>query len=363
MDYSTFDAADFLLDPDFVLWVKEGKNDAFWQTFRTENPAREEALQQARMTILAARTLPVVPLSPKRRMAIWENVQQEISTAPGPYRRSTWQWAAAAVVLLAGWMGWQLTKTENPAVVTYEKLVTIAETEQSGLVEQVNTTGKVLPVRLPDGSSVLLQQHSRVSYSESSFEGSKREVYLSGEAFFEVAKNPGKPFFVYANELVTRVLGTSFTVRAYPDDKQVDVFVKTGKVSVFTRTTLRNDQGPDNQGGEGTVLTPNQQVTLQREGLRLSRTLIRQPEILVPGDQAVSAFEFDDELVSLIFGKLQKAYGVEIVYDEELLAPCKITASLTNEPLYEKIRLICQGLGAAYEVIDARIVIHSSGCN
>lgn len=368
MDYSTFGAEDFLLDPFFVRWIRDGQNDEFWQAFMAEHPSRVEVIQQARLTILAVRALPVVALDDENRMEMWEGIEDKISRRGSSTARirnlftGTWRWAVAAMILAAVLVGWQLVQREESQRVSYEQLISVAKTERSQLVERVNNAATVLPVRLPDGSAVFLSQNSRISYSEDSFNGPKREVYFTGEAFFEVAKNPEKPFFVYSNELVTRVLGTSFTIRAFSDDKQVEVLVKTGKVSVFRSTMVPKDGNSAGGGNEGLVLMPNQRVTLQREGMTMFRTLVNQPEILLPDDKVLSTFEFDDELVGQIFLKLEKAYGVEIVYDEELFTDCRMTASLTHEPLYEKIRLICQGLGATYEVIDARVVIHSTGC-
>jgi len=370
MDYTAFDTEDFLLDPFFTEWAMDGRHDDFWQKFMAENPDREELVQQARLIILAAQALPVAPLNHKLRTEMWENVRQKMSEEPAPPHasgsgwRGAWRWVAAAVLLTAGLMGWQWSKPgHTTAAVTYEKLVAVAATNHSGLVEHVNPTAKILPVRLPDGSSVLLQSRSRISYSESDFGISKREVYISGEAFFEVSKNPEKPFFVYANELVTKVLGTSFTVRAYPDDKQVNVAVRTGKVSVFTQVATLKALNHGGAEPEATVLMPNQQVTLNREELKLSKTMVSH-EMLPAHDSTPLSFKFEDERVSVIFEKLEKAYGIEIAYDKALLAGCKITASLNDEPLYEKISLICQGLGGAtYEVIGSRIVVHSNGCN
>lgn len=84
---------------------------------------------------------------------------------------------------------------------------------------------------------------------------------------------------MYANELITKVLGTSFTIKTYPDDKQVNVSVTTGEVSVFTQ--FETKKNPELSGCElsGVVLTPNQYITLNRQELRLSRTLIRQSEL------------------------------------------------------------------------------------
>jgi hypothetical protein len=74
-------------------------------------------------------------------------------------------------------------------------------------------------------------------------------------------------------------------------------------------------------------------------------------------------FEFDDTPVSEVFAVLEKSYSVDIVYDEELMHNCPLTASLTNESLFEKLNIICKAVEARYSLIDGQIVIDSKGCN
>lgn len=116
---------------------------------------------------------------------------------------------AASLLLVAGfwWLNAHPPTTRSPM---YRQLVA-----GKSLIEHVNTTAQPMPVTLPDGSTVQLYGQSRLSYP-AQFTPEKREIYLDGKAFFEVKKDAQKPFFVYANSLVTRVLGTSFTVIARP---------------------------------------------------------------------------------------------------------------------------------------------------
>lgn len=92
------------------------------------------------------------------------------------------------------------------------------------LIVSESTTQEVI---LPDGSQVTLNANSRLSYFE---DFTERKVHLSGEAFFDVARDTSSPFEIYTEETVTRVLGTSFNVRAYPNEDKVEVMVRTGRV-------------------------------------------------------------------------------------------------------------------------------------
>ena len=71
---------------------------------------------------------------------------------------------------------------------------------------------------------------------------------------------------------------------------------------------------------------------------------------------------YEDMPVEQVFSQLSKAYGISIVYDNELLHMCTVTADLKGETFYHKLDLICRAIGAAYEVIDGQVIIQSGGC-
>lgn len=181
------------------------------------------------------------------------------------------------------------------------------------------------------------------------------------KAFFQVAKDPAKPFFVYANELVTKVLGTSFNVRAYESDKNVVVEVKTGKVSVFSQSDKMVSGQKTTRELTGLILTPNQQVTYLRQEIRLIRSLVEVPTVISMPEEN-QHFEFSRIPIAQVFATLEKAYGVDIIFDEELMAYCTLTASLGKETLFKKLEWICAATGSEFEVVDGQILITSNGC-
>ncbi|MGQ8335650.1 FecR family protein [Sunxiuqinia sp. A32] len=87
-------------------------------------------------------------------------------------------------------------------------------------------------VELPDGTTVTLNRETKINYPDE-FSQDVREVYIEGEAFFEVTPNPKKPFIIHAGDASIEVLGTSFNVNAYPESELVEVVVSTGKVQVY----------------------------------------------------------------------------------------------------------------------------------
>lgn len=360
--YVNYQLEDFITDDDFIQWVKypTEESDVFWQAFIENEPAQAAIIHKARYAIQQL-ALVAKQNSPTDEIpVIWTDIEGDLNNQNQRILNSVlvgWRaWVAAASLLLSIGFSyyWWRTKSFSVSESTYARLV--SETP-STLKELVNNTRSNLTVPMPDGSKVVLKSNSRLSYNES-FTGPVREVYLAGEAFFDVKKNPEKPFLVYANGLIIKVLGTSFQVKAYEKDKQVTVMVKTGRVSVFAHKALKN-QDPETNG---LVLTPNQKVVFGKEGEHLSRTLVERPTLLL-SKQELEHFSFNNAPVSQIFMALEKAYGVDIVFDEEVTATCFLTTSLTNETLFEKLDIICEGIEASYKVVDAQVIISSKGCN
>jgi transmembrane sensor len=353
-------------DNSFRDWVYERNptENSHWGQFYVDSPDNQEVIEQARSFLLAIKG-DISSINPSEMKDSIQNilamaeVSQKSVVSLGFMRKNQWLRLVASVVLVCGlgffiWKNYVISKPNK----TYTTLI---EQSDNILTEVINDGQKPKLVNLSDGSSIILQPNSRISFPKI-FSHNKREVYLSGEAFFEVAKNPSQPFFVYANELITKVLGTSFNVRAYETDAEVKVVVKTGRVSVFSQNDGRSSELKNNRELTGIVLTPNQRAVFQREEVRIIRGLVEKPDLLnIPLEH--QSFVFKRTPLSEVFKTLENAYGVEIVYDEELLAKCSITASLDDEPLFEKIQMICAASESSYEEIDGQIVISSKGCN
>lgn len=268
--------------------------------------------------------------------------------------------AAACLLFVLGYFILLLDRLGKQEI-TYE---TNRQQATFSLTEKVNNTEEPVSVSLTDGSRISLQPGSRISYAEAFGSDNKREVYLSGEAFFEVAKDPDKPFFVYANELVTKVLGTSFNVRAYQNDEDVTVEVRTGRVSVSVAEKIGGPQEVSPREREGILLLPNQQAVLARQEIRLVKTLVKEPVLLSEAtlDQPKTSFVFETTPAPEVFKTLARAYGLDIIFDEDQFADCQFTADLTDVPPYEKLDIVCRSIEASYRILDAQIIIDGKGC-
>ncbi|TLU95967.1 FecR family protein [Dyadobacter sediminis] len=363
-DYRNFLPEELAADPSFRRWVlfSDAEEAVFWTEWLENNPDRHELVASAN-NLLAQTEAAFNNISEDEIANEIYRLSHAIGekTAKRPFLhirfRPHWYQMAASVLVLI-FAGWWFNKQTASQQQSDQYKVILGQISEP-LVQEENNSEKARLVLLEDGSSVLLQPKSRITYPIK-FEHGKREVFLIGEAFFEVAKNPNKPFFVYAHTLATKVLGTSFKVSAF-DDSEVKVVVKTGKVSVFpmTKEALSKQQSNDRLGGM--VLTPNQQIVFAAKELRLTRSLIPNPTLLEMPIQRQS-FEFKGTPISEVFAALERSYGVKIVFDAEVMRNCYLTASLSDEPLFEKINLICKTLGAEYEQLDASIIINSKGC-
>ncbi|RTE52261.1 FecR family protein [Arenibacter aquaticus] len=118
--------------------------------------------------------------------------------------------------------------------------------KQVKFITVASNLGEKTQVTLPDSSSVTLNAGSRITYPET-FNGDTRDVQLSGEAFFKVTHNPEQPFIVSTTGLNTRVLGTSFNIKAYEDNTEVKISLATGSIQISRSETILATLEPDQQ--------------------------------------------------------------------------------------------------------------------
>ncbi len=233
----------------------------------------------------------------------WEKVHAQVSPSHGrtvqlkDRRKEAWahlyKYAAVLVVaILLGAVGYYIG-FRNQVPVYYSEV--ISENKQV-LNEYV----------LPDGSVVTLNSNSKLTFPRK-FKGDIREVTIEGEAFFDVKPNPEKPFVIHAGDAQVKVLGTSFTVCAYPEGETVEVIVKTGKVQVT------NNQ--ENQLAEvrEVYLTPGEKGTLFKQTSVLEKSANTDPNFL---SWKTHDLVFDNASLGDVIQTLEKAYHVEIDLSE-----------------------------------------------
>jgi len=230
----------------------------------------------------------------------------------------------------------------------------------ANLQQRVNQKASADTVYLPDHSMVILEPQARLYYPDS-FTRAKREVYLEGNAFFKVTRNPAAPFYVYSNHIVTQVLGTSFFVKTNQETNDVEVSVRTGKVAVYENEeqARRNTRGIESTG---VILKPNQKVIYNRNDHHFRTTLVDMPLPFVPDsrqEEQVTAlnFVFEETPIAKVLGHLETAYHIEIVLENEDLGKALFSGDIKGQNLYDQLEIICQSVQASYEVRGTRILV------
>jgi ferric-dicitrate binding protein FerR (iron transport regulator) len=217
---------------------------------------------------------------------------------------------------------------------------------------------------LSDKSMVVLEPQSRLYFPDSFTD--KRQVYLEGNAFFKVTKNPKQPFYVYNTNIVTQVLGTSFFVRSNKKTNDIEVAVTTGKVAVY-EFGQENSGNKSNEEAKGVILKPNQKVIYNREDHHFRTTLVEVPLPVITNNSSEEIitelnFVFEETPISEVLAHLENAYHIEMVMENETLANCLFSGDIKGQDLYDQLEIICQSVQATYEVRGTRILVKGSGC-
>jgi hypothetical protein len=368
-DYRLFEINDFVTDEDFIRWVLDNNaaDDDFWNKWLIQNPDKHLVIAEARQILESLKIDEKQVAEPQLQSEI-ERLLQTIRTQPAavdPRARilrvpvKWWYAAASILIILVAGLYYQFNNQDKKDSVNAHKYV--LQISAKHLIENINTSNQKTKIILPDGSIVTLEPDSRISYANSFDSTNTRDVYLSGQAFFSVIKNKNQPFRVFANEIITKVLGTSFTVRSFEKDSVIEVTVKTGKVSVYSQTNNNGSKKADPNKLGGILLTANQQLVYAKLAQTFQKIIAESPAIIAPEilDQNIP---YEDVPLEIVFEQLSQAYGIEIIYDSEVLKNCTVTADIRNESFYRQLDLVCEAVGARYELMDGQVVIQSKGC-
>ncbi len=220
-----------------------------------------------------------------------------------------------------------------------------------------NNTKVVKEINLADGSTVHLTPQSRLTFP-TAFDKLQRMVSLDGEAFFEISRDTLRPFIVNTNEVLTKVLGTSFTVSAFKNDKNITVSVRTGKVSVTPKLGAGNTKELPRE----TILTPNQKFVYDKDIHKVKKELVDQP-LPILSTEYVKRIRFQSAPVREIFEELEKIYGVNIELDETKFASCILTTTIGDGSIRNRLDIICEAINAEYRFVNDKIVVSGEGCN
>lgn len=204
--------------------------------------------------------------------------------------------------------------------------------------------GQKATVTLPDGSKVWLNSLSELKYKPG-FTSRKRELQLEGEACFEVAPDPDRPFVVSSTDLVVEALGTSFGMKAYSEDRMVSSILMSGKVRVTTPDGTR-------------VLKPNERI-------QYDKTMNRSKHSQVTNSTDFTGWirnelRFENETLDEISRSIQRIYNVEIIFASEKLKQLRYTGTVQNNSLESVLNIITLTSPLSFQIDNQKIILYEN---
>lgn len=322
--YDRFGYKDFVLDDDFRSWLygTAPENDHLWEKWLLANPSRHPEIEKARKIVYAlhfqGKAVPTYDIEQQ-----WQRLESSIN-APETRKQAIIQpryiglrrvfRVLAAACLLAGtfFVVNRYLASRNAPAAAYVP------------VEHKSANGQQRKLVLPDGTRVTLNAGSAISYPEA-FEKNIRKVALTGEAFFDVTRNEKAPFVITTGDVVTKVLGTSFNIRAYPENKAVQVAVVTGKVKVNAKI------GSEDQNA-CVFLSKSEMATFQQEAGELIVSTYDEKEQIGWKD-GMLYFQKSDFPSTIL--KLERWYGVrfEVAPGVRMDADWRFSGKFQDKPL------------------------------
>lgn len=280
-----------------------------------------------------------------RRMLhkIDENIRSgEISGQKRPGRFNYTGIGMAATLFMV--FGFFLFRTEKPPVPQKINLPTAAE------LVRVRNPSKIMKRQLlPDGTSIWLKPNSKITYAKNIAASKIREVTLSGEAFFDVKRDTLHPFIIKTGHINTKVLGTSFNIKAYDGADQAEVSVITGKVLVYL------DKGLKDKGTSEVYLLPNQKAVYSKTTTNLHKESNRTLSMWEK-----DTFTFNDTPLSEVANTLEQHFKVKIEIENTEVRKYTLKADFNKQNLPDILELLSKSMDLNYEISDKQVWINKN---
>jgi transmembrane sensor len=213
------------------------------------------------------------------------------------------------------------------------------------LTEKITALGEKSIVELSDGSKITLNAGSKIKYP-GHFGAGPREIYLEGEAYFEVSSNKEKPFIVHTGSITTIDLGTKFNIKAFKDIETITVSLIEGQIKI----TEAEINSPKN----GIVLEPDQQFIFNKNEKEVTVNDFEPVEVIGWIDNTLV---FHKEPLKNVLASLTRMYGIEFELADNAIAGKEITANFQNEPSKIVSETLKQASGLDYRIINENNIV------
>ena len=397
--YLKYTLKEWLVDLDFISYVMHGTKRTMWEElFSSSEDLRNKALKARKIIEILHDSYE--DLSDQEILDLWQNIERFDTLVSAKRNRrfiySLLRYAAVFLLLItAGTLGWlhfgQDLKTEtfrfSDAVAVPEggesrlilhsgeeialqrdnssiKIRDTGEIEidddqvirpkedhqpgSSAMNEVVVPFGKKSQLMLADGTKVWLNAGSRLGFP-SEFSGRQREVYLEGEAYFEVAGSESQPFLVKAREIAVRVLGTRFNISAYPADQTIETVLLEGSISLS-----------DNESGiftrKETVLSPNHKASFGKANRQFKVDRVADAGFYIAWTSGW--FMFAQESLQSVLHKLERYYNVEFHLERSFPSADLISGKLDLKDSLDQVMIALADVsGIEYRISGGKVII------
>ncbi len=353
MKFENYSVLDFVRNEEFQKWVNspDGKSDFFWESWMQNHEDKKHLVMEAR-EILMSIDFPAEKASRAEMDEVFEKVlknehpvllgkiEAEEKKRFNRIKRAFSVAASLIIVSVFGFIILDLIKNKpTPKNTTLLKEI-IKE----------NPSGRKTTFRLPDGSLIKLNALSKLVVSDS-FGIEKREVYLEGEAFFEISKNKNKPFIVHTGNVSTFVTGTTFNINAYKEDTNIQIAVLEGNV----KTILHNESGNDTL-----TLQKSDMATFNKQTKQLYKTTFNYLETMGWKDGIIYFKNIDSKQA---FDYLERWYGVDIQVINGTQIPGSFYGEFRNETLINVLNAMGRALQFEFQINNKFVLIKPKNIN
>ncbi|SEW55016.1 FecR family protein [Chitinophaga arvensicola] len=344
MNFQEYEVIDFACDESFQRYCLEAddRDLHFWENWLTQHPEKRLTVQEAREIVMILSAKQGNRLEQLKHLedgiARYDLLQEALEEEQPPVvlrRRHIWKYAAIAtgVLLLAG--SSFLFFRHTPAPAEKHQLVTAGQDPRKTLV-------------LPDGSSVILRQHSSLQLAPG-FNKDNRNLTLTGEAFFDVTQNAQHPFMVHTAALDIKVLGTVFNVSAYTNSRETETALFKGKIEV----TLPG------QPQQKIILQPNQKLVTHAATPFAIAPLDADPVSHKAREIAWvrNRLEIENEPLEVIAGKLEQWYGIRVVFADETVKHYRYSGTFESETIIKALDALQLSYPFSFKMEQGEIII------
>jgi transmembrane sensor len=340
-DYAQYTLSDFLEDDSFIQWVirPDAGSNAFWQAFVVQYPQKEKVVREGATIIRVYRSQSFFA-NEEHRDDVWKRIgatlQQQQTIAPAKtVRFPIYARIAASVTLLltCTYILWMVLGKEAHSIKT--------------------AFGEVKAITLPDQSIVMLNGNSELTYTGMWTQDEPREVWIKGEAYFDVKHInqdtanilPNHRFIVHGNGIDIQVLGTSFNVKSRRN--KTNIALLSGKIEVSYTDASQVSSG-------GLVLMPGDYVEYAGQKL-LSKKKLNRPHKVATW--TVREITFIDPSLNDIMETLQDSYGYSVNVEDQELMNMKIEGEISVTSVDELLALASSTLDIRIESSGKEIII------